>query len=74
MRATLIERRLRQLGYQGSYSTLKRLVREKKEDMFSRARLRFETLPGEQAQMDFSPLKIRYTNGERESSGSIYLF
>jgi len=58
-----IERKLRALGYEGSYSTLKRYVRSRKEEIFREATVRFETLPGQQAQVDFSQIKPRYTDG-----------
>jgi transposase len=58
-----IERKLRALGYEGSYSTLKRYVRWKKEEIFREATVRFETLPGQQAQVDFSQIKPIYADG-----------
>jgi len=58
-----IERKLRALGYEGSYSTLKRHVRRRKEEIFREATVRFETLPGQQAQVDFSQIKPRYADG-----------
>lgn len=53
-----IERKLRALGYEGSYSTLKRYVRWRKEEIFREATVSFKTLPGQQAQVDFSQISL----------------
>ncbi|MFQ6110205.1 MAG: IS21 family transposase [Candidatus Aminicenantales bacterium] len=73
MLAVDIERKLRALGYEGSYSTLKRYVRERKEEIFREATVRFETLPGQQAQVDFSQITPRYADGTVERL-SLYHF
>jgi transposase len=53
MNATVIFSQLGPLGYEGSYPTVKRYVASKKEELAHRATVRFETLPGFQAQVDF---------------------
>jgi len=63
MRATRIENKLRSLGYEGSYSTVKQFVRVRKEEMSREATVRFETLPGVQAQVDFLEAKPKYVDG-----------
>jgi transposase len=47
MRATDIRRKIRALGYEGSYSTVKQYVRMRKKEIFLEATVRFETLPGQ---------------------------
>ena len=73
MRASTIHRKLRVLGYEGSYSTVKRYVRRKKGVLLREATVRFETLPGEQVQVDFSEVKVRYVDGRTEKL-NLYLF
>lgn len=73
MRATVIRQKLDALGYEGSYSTVKRFVRKKKNEMFREATVRFETLPGEQAQVDFTKVKARYVDGS-EDKVVVYFF
>jgi len=63
MKATLIYERLRLLGYEGSYSVVKRKVAEMREELSRRATVRFETLPGQQAQVDFGLAKARTLAG-----------
>ena len=46
-------RELRGLGYQGGYSILKEYVKPRRRPRQSRATVRFETDPGEQAQVDW---------------------
>jgi len=72
LRATIIQARIEKLGWEGSYSTVKRYVREKKDKFSREATVRFETLPGEQAQVDFGEVKVRYLDGRKESV-NIYL-
>lgn len=73
MRATVIRQKLDALGYEGSYSTVKRFVRKKKDEMFREATVRFETLPGDQAQVDFTKVKARYVDGS-EGKVVVYFF
>jgi len=64
MLAVDIERKLRPLGYEGSYPTVKRYVCSRKEEIFREATVRFETLPGQQAQVDFAVARPRYVDGK----------
>jgi len=52
--ATRILREIKELGYLGSYTILKDFVREVKGEKPKPAYVRFETSPGEQAQVDWS--------------------
>ena len=64
--ATNIEEKLEKLGWDGSYSTVKRYIRQKKEEKRKIATVRFETLPGKQAQVDFAEETVRYADGRKE--------
>jgi len=64
MNATVIFAQLQPLGYEGSYPTVKRYVASKKEKLAHRATVRFETLPGFQAQVDFGKLRVEFLSGE----------
>ncbi len=63
MKATWVYQRLCILGYEGSYSVVKRKVAEVREELSSQATVRFETLPGHQAQVDFGQAKARLLSG-----------
>ena len=63
MQASLITDRLRSLGYDGSYTVVKDYVRERKREMANLAVVRFETVPGYQAQTDFGKLKVQFLSG-----------
>lgn len=56
--SVLILRELRDLGYTGSYTILKDFVKTIRLKKKRRAHLRFETAPGEQAQVDLSPYLV----------------
>lgn len=58
-------------GYKGSVKTVRRYVAEVKEDKQRRAYIRFETLPGQQAQVDFADFKIQLPDGTEQT---IYCF
>lgn len=63
MQATFIHERLKPLGYKGSYSVVKRKVAEIREELDRIATVRFETLPGHQAQVDFGEARLRFLAG-----------
>lgn len=58
-------------GYEGSYETVKRYVREVKEERDRIAYVRFETVPGLKAQVDFADFKVIEADG-RETT--VYSF
>jgi len=57
-RATWIFQRIKDLGYSGSYDTLKPFVRSIKARNRRQAYLRFETVPGLQGQVDWGDFKV----------------
>jgi transposase len=57
-RATRVHELVVQQGYGGSYETVKRYVRSVKEKRDRIAYLRFETMPGQQAQVDFGDFQV----------------
>jgi len=61
--ATWLYNRIRNLGYDGSYETVKVFVRQIKAENTRLAYLRFETEPGQQAQVDFGDFQIREPDG-----------
>lgn len=61
--ATQVLERLRPLGYEGGYPTVKRYVRSTKDAISKTATVRFETLPGYQAQVDFGAVRVDYLAG-----------
>lgn len=58
-------------GYSGSYPTVRRFVTEVREQNNRRAYIRFETLPGQQAQVDFSDFKMVLPDGSEQT---VYCF
>lgn len=70
-KATWIYDRLVALGYAGSYDVVKRAVGAMKEERTRIAYLRFETEPGNQAQVDFGDFQVDLPHG---SSQKYYLF
>jgi len=66
LKASVIAAQLEPLGYAGSYATVKRYVASKKAEFTKRATVRFETLPGYQAQVDFGKVRVAFLSGEVE--------
>lgn len=62
-RTTWLLDRIRNLGYSGSYETLRDFVRPLKEQKTRLAYIRFETEPGLQAQVDFGDFQIVNPDG-----------
>ena len=69
--ATRIHELLLMQGYNGSYTTVRRYVGSIKEQRERVAYVRFETLPGQQAQVDFGDFKIECADG---TTITIYCF
>jgi len=66
--AMRIWEKIKEQGFEGSYSVVKHFVRGKKEQLNEQATVRFETMPGLQAQMDwafFEDYRVR-ENGEEK--------
>jgi len=57
-------REIRQQGYTGGYTLLKDFVRPLRRRGTSHATMRFETAPGEQAQVDFGSFAYRTADGK----------
>jgi transposase len=70
-RASWIFHRLKPIGYEGGYDTVKNFVRSLKEQQAHLAYIRFETLPGDQAQVDWADFQITEGNGR---SRTVFLF
>ncbi len=70
-RASWIWERLKLLGYTGSYETVKRFVRPIKQQQARLAYIRFETMPGVQAQVDWADFQISEPGG---APRTVYLF
>lgn len=69
--ATRVHELAAQQGYSGGYETVKRYVRMLKEKRDRVAYLRFETLPGQQAQVDFADFQVVSANGDIQT---LYVF
>ena len=61
----VVDREVRALGYQGSYSTVVQYVRPRRQHKQPEATMRFETAPGEQAQVDWGSLPYIGRDGKR---------
>lgn len=62
--ATKLFQEIKELGYTGSYDTVKRYVREIRPPRSKEAFVRFETEPGEQAQVDWSSFGLIRHQGQ----------
>jgi len=69
--ATRVHELVTQQGYRGSYETVKRYVRTVKEKRDRIAYVRFETMPGQQAQVDFADFQVLNPDGQVQT---LYLF
>jgi transposase len=56
---------LRNQGFKGSYSTVRRYVKKLKNKRDHVAYVRFETMPGQQAQVDFGDFAISCSDGRK---------
>lgn len=63
--ATRIHELLLVQGFKGSYSTVRRYVESIKKDRDKVAYVRFETMPGQQAQVDFGDFQIECADGSK---------
>jgi transposase len=70
-RASKVHDLLKCQGFSGSYDIVQRYVKEIKEKRDRVAYVRFETMPGQQAQVDFGDFKISMIDG---STLTIYCF
>ena len=61
----VLNREIRALGYQGSYSTVVQYVRPRRRCRQPEATMRFETAPGEQAQVDWGSLSYIGADGKQ---------
>jgi len=64
--AVRILEKLQEQGFDGKYSIVKEYVRSKKMDLDEKATVRFETMPGQQGQMDWGHFEDHqvYENGQ----------
>jgi transposase len=62
-RATTIFDRLKRCGYDGCYELVKRVVHSHKAEKQCKAYIRFETEPGQQAQVDFGEFVVESADG-----------
>lgn len=70
-RATRVHELVTKQGYWGSYETVKRYVRTVKEKRDRIAYIRFETMPGQQGQVDFADFQVLGPEGQIQT---LYLF
>lgn len=62
--ATRIHDLVKLQGFEGSYDVVKVFVRQVKQERNRKAYIRFETLPGQQAQVDFADFQVRLPSGK----------
>jgi transposase len=60
--AVRLWRELRERGYAGGYTAVKRAVRGVRPDPVASFEVRFETAPGEQAQVDLARFEVEFTD------------
>ena len=60
--AVRLWRELRERGYAGGYTAVKRAVRDIRPDPVAPFEVRFETPPGEQAQVDLARFEVEFTD------------
>jgi transposase len=66
-------REIRERGYQGSYTTVTDFLRDVRPVRDPHFEVRFETAPGEQAQVDFAQFNVVFTD-EPETPRIVWLF
>jgi transposase len=71
--AVRLWRELRERGYTGGYTAVKRAVRRIRPEPISPFEVRFETAPGEQAQVDLARFEIEFTD-EPGAKRIVWLF
>jgi transposase len=71
-RATWIYSRIKGLGYSGGYDIVKHYVRKIKEANRRKAYIRYETVPGLQAQVDWADFQVADLTGA--TIATVYLF
>ena len=60
--AVRLSREIRERGYAGGYTAVKRAVRDIRPDSITPFEVRFETPPGEQAQVDLARFEVEFTD------------
>ncbi len=71
--AVRLQRELRERGFVGGYTAVKRAVQEVRPTPDRRFEVRFETPPGEQAQVDFARFEVAFTD-EMGAMRIVWLF
>ena len=71
--AVRLHREITALGFKGSYDTVKRAVAKIRPPKQAGFEHRFETPPGQQAQVDFAHFQVRFT-AEPDQVRSVWLF
>ena len=59
-------------GYTGSYSTVKRYVAKVKKSIIENLTIRFNTIPGYQAQVDWKETMTLYSTNDEKYTFNIY--
>ena len=66
----VLHRELKALGYEGGYSILKSYVSPRRGRRQPDAAMRFETAPGDQAQVDWGSMAYLDQDGRKHRTGS----